>query len=378
MATTAFSVVDFSKYYQPDAARIELAKRRQAAVFRGKRPDKWPITGGAGLTPEQEKLPNPNLKEAFEDADLMLGSQLRGACSVANAGSDSVPSVRVNFGTGLMLSCFGLEQQIFTDKMPWLQEHLTKAQVAKLTPDDIRVTGTFGRGLEFMRQWKQVLGDKLPIYCMDTQGPFDLAHLLIGDAIFFEIHDDPAFMHHLMELCLALGIQGHTLMKQITGEPLTQHYHGNSLYGENMGIRICEDTTAVVGPDAMAEFALPYTRRLAQHFGGAWVHYCGRNDHLTRQLCEIPEVRAINFGHIPGHEHDHPFETDMALIAEAHKVYFGDWPRRRGENGEAYLRRMYEWASRGALICGAGSAVWGDNGLKTLPAALDFWYGLQG
>lgn len=372
-----YPVSDYPKLYQPDAARLALARRRQTAVFRGERPDAWPMLAGGPLTPAQEQLPNPNFKEAFDDADLMLSAQLRGACSAASGNGDSVPSMRVNFGTGIMLSCVGLEQEVFADKMPWLKEHLTKAQIAKLTPDDITIRGSFARGLDIMRRFKAVMGEQPAVYCMDTQGPFDLAHLMLGDAIFYQIHDDPPFVHHLMNLCLQMGIKTHTWMKEVSGEPLTQHYHGNSLYAENMGIRICEDTTAVVGPETISEFAMPYTRKLAQHFGGAWVHYCGRNDHLTQAILEIPEVRAINFGHIPGHEHDHPFEQDMARICAAHKVYFGGWPRRRGESGLAYLKRLHEWAVRGCLICdGAGAALGGENGLASLPAALEYWYSL--
>ena len=100
-----------------------------------------------------------------------------------------------------------------------------------------------------------------------------------------------------------------------------------------MGIRICEDTTAIIGADSIEEFAMPYTQRLARHFGGGWVHYCGRNDNLTEAVCRIPEIRAINFGHIPGHEHDHIFEEDMARCLKYGKVYNGDWPRRPEESG---------------------------------------------
>lgn len=60
----------------------------------------------------------------------------------------------------------------------------------------------------------------------------------------------------------------------------------------NAGIRLCEDSTAIVGPAAIEAFALPYTRRLAQRFGGAWVHYCGRNDALT--------AAALDFWYAPG------------------------------------------------------------------------------
>jgi hypothetical protein len=169
-------------------------------------------------------------------------------------------------------------------------------------------------------------------------------------------------------------------MKEVTGEPLNHQAHSNRIYGENLGVRICEDTSAVVGPAVIDEFSIPYTRRLAQAFGGAWVHYCGRNDHLTRQICQIPEVRAVHFGHVPGHEQDHIFAEDMQLIKNSGKVYIGPWPYLPGEDVKSYFRRLHQWAEQGAVI----PDIYGNptdaakGGFRTVPQAAEFWYGLKG
>ncbi|MDD2707826.1 MAG: uroporphyrinogen decarboxylase family protein [Verrucomicrobiae bacterium] len=370
-----FPINSLASLLRADPHRENLARRRQTALWQHQKPDAWPIVFNAPLTTDQENIPVPNFHDAFYNQELMLCSQFRAACAIVNARADGVPSIRVNFGTGVCLSCLGLEQEIFPDKMPWLRQHLTRDQIARLTPDDIKNQGTFSRGLEFMRCFRQIMGDSLPIYCMDTQGPFDLAHLIMGDDLFYELHEDPAFVHHLMEIALALGIKTHTWMKEIIGEPLAAHHHTGILYAENMGIRICEDTTTLLSPKDIREFAIPCTQRLAQHFGGAWVHYCGRNDHLTRAICELPEIRAINFGHIPGHEHDHPFEQDMALIHESGKVYFGRWPRRPDESGRDYLRRLHSWAAKGSLFPSGNEAV-GPHDFPDVFTARDFWYSL--
>ncbi len=372
------NICEIAKLYAPDLQAVERAKRSQAALFKGLKPEELPLLLNAPLTKEQESLiPNPDFKDAFDDQALMVCQQLRYALSAANAKAGSVPSIRANFGTGILLACVGLEQDVSHDKMPWLQRHLTKEEISKLSPDDIKASGSYAKGLDCMRYFKSVLGERMPVYCMDTQGPFDLAHLMIGDDIFMELYDDPPFVHHLMELCLALGIKTHEEMKRISGEPHGAHFHSGMLYAENMGIRICEDTTTLISPEAIAEFAMPYTARLAKHFGGAWVHYCGRNDHLTKAICEIPDIRGINFGHIPGREHDHPFEQDMELIKAHGKVYVGEWPRRPNEDGKSFLRRMHGWAAQGALIPSGNPAVKKDAGLfASTDEALEFWRGL--
>ncbi len=369
-----FDVAELRKLLDVDQTWLATARRRQAALWRGERSDACPIVFNAPLTPAQERIPNPNFKEAFDDADLMLCSQARAACAVVNARADGVPSVRVNFGCGTILACLGLEQEVYPDKMPWLQNHLTKEQITKLTVDDIQPRGSFATGLEWMPRFARILGDSCAVYCMDTQGPFDLAHLMIGDDLFMELRDDPPFVHHLMELCLELGIRTHLWMKEAIGEPVGQHHHGNSLYAENMGIRICEDTTAIVGPHDVREFAMPYTRRLAARFGGAWVHYCGRSDCLTDAILAVPEVRGINFGHMA--KFPHPYDETMGKIKAAGKVYNGGWPREPGESGKDHLRRLHRWAAQGAILPSGDAAVGGENGFATAFEARDFWYSL--
>ncbi len=358
--------------FREQAEQVERSRRRQVALWTREVPDAWPICCSGALTAEQDALlPAADFKEAFNNPERMLASQLRGALAMLNGHSDAVPSIRVNFGTGVALACVGLEQAVYEDKMPWLHDHLSKEQISNMTPDDIVPRGSFESGLEYMRHFRDILGDDVAVYCMDTQGPFDLAHLMHGDELFLALYDDPPFVHHLMELCLELGKRIHHWMKEINGEAANTLHHSNAVYAENMGIRVCEDTTVLISPEAMDEFALPYTRRLAQEFGGAWIHYCGRNDHLTRKICQIPEVRGINFGHIPGKEHDHPFEEDMDLIASSGKVYYGNWPKRAGEDDRAYLERLHRYAAQGALL-----PMVNNRDFSSTHALLEYWRSL--
>ena len=113
--TTSISVTDLPELYAPDLERIRLAMTRQARFWQGLDNDLPPIVCPGALRPEQEAIPNPNFKEAFDDIDMMIFGQVRSACAMANSGSDGVPSVRGNYGTGVLLSCLGLEQEVYPD-----------------------------------------------------------------------------------------------------------------------------------------------------------------------------------------------------------------------------------------------------------------------
>ena len=130
VAGSGFDIGSLPERYAADRARIDLAKQRQASVWGGRKPDAWPIIATASLTESQQAIPDADFREAFYDDELMLCSQVRAACCVANARADGVPSIRANLGTGVCLATLGLAQDVFADKMPWLKDHLTLDGVA--------------------------------------------------------------------------------------------------------------------------------------------------------------------------------------------------------------------------------------------------------
>ncbi len=373
-----FDVRRLKEYLDFDYEHMKRSRERQCRAWRREKLDVPLLFIGDKLTKKQEEIPAYDLKQVFTDKVKMLCREARSACSTGNGRSDSVPSIRANLGTGIMLSCLGLEQETFPDKMPWLHERLTKEQISKLTPDDIKQQGSFARGLDMMRYFKETMGDALPIYAMDTQGPFDLAHLMMGDDIFLELYDDPKFVHHMLEICLEIGIKTHRWMKEAIGEPMTALHHSNAIYSDSFGIRICEDTTALLGDEQIREFAVPYSKRLASSFGGAWVHYCGYNENLTDAILEQPEFKALNFGHIPGHEQEIDFFANMEKFARTGKLNYNGWPRFPDETPEAHIIRMHKCASQGILVpCMGVNEAFIKAGFNTAADVIGYWKNLS-
>ena len=349
-----FNVKQLPELLDFDYEHIKNSRERQCSAWRREKLSPPLLLVGGNLSENQQIIPEYNFEEIFTDKDKMLCHEVRTACAVGNGRSDMVPSIRANLGTGILLACLGLEQESFPDKMPWLNEHLTKEEIIKLSPGDILQRGSFARGLEMMHYFKEIMGDSIPVYLMDTQGPFDLAHLLLGDELFIQIYDDPSFVHHLMNLCLELGLKTHIWMKEAINEPLNSLHHSGFLYSDSFGIRICEDTTVLLNPDHIEEFALYYSRKLARKFGGAWVHYCGYHESLTDSILSYPEFKMLNFGHIPGHEQEIDFYKNMEKFKKEGKVNYNSWPMLPHESKEEYLIRIHRFASQGVLAPNLG------------------------
>jgi hypothetical protein len=241
----------------------------------------------------------------------------------------------------LVSSVFDLEPEVSNGATPRLLGHLDKRRALRpRLPEDLSQCGLVGRAIGYIGYSERVLGGRVRICLPDTQGVFDIAHLILGNAIFYELYDDPEFVHQLLDLCLEAYVQVTVALKQALHEPLESGYHGHGMvagiYMASGGARSSEDAATLLRPQHIDEFVIPYLAKALRTFGGGFVHYCGRNDHLFRALLALPEVRGINLGNPEMHD---PAHCVRALQTHG-KFYFGSWPRLPGETLRSYLKRM--------------------------------------
>ncbi|HOK56026.1 MAG TPA: hypothetical protein PKV21_05855 [bacterium] len=326
--------------------KIKENKRKQESVWNNKKTEIPIITGK--IDNEVKNYPDFNMKESFYDPEKMLYMQLKGIVNIVSSYSDACPSVRFNFGTGFIPSIFGLESEIFEDKMPWLKKHLSKEEIKRLKFDDfenIEEMGLMKKIPVYLKTYKKYLSKNIKIYLPDTQGPFDIAHLIRGDEIFTDIYDDFEFFKYILEISTYIYIKATEKLKNLIGENITESYHSGSYYIKNGGIRICEDSTTLVSPKHL-EVILTYTQKCLKYFGGGWIHFCGKAEHLFDLVIEIPEVSSINFGNPEKYDFKYVFKK----LNEKNKVYLGSIPREKDEEWKKYLKRVYEMCEGKNLI----------------------------
>lgn len=303
-----------------------------------------------------------DLAQQYHDPACMFYEHLRGMVAAARTGQGAArPSLRANLGTGFVASLFGVEQLIFPDKMPWPQGHLSKEAIAALEPaafDDVAEKGLVPYARRIYDFYRAELGSDAWTFIPDTQGVLDIAHLVRGDELFLDIHEDAPFVHHLMECCLHAYVGVSKYLKTYLGEPLTSGKHGAMLIRHG-GVRYCMDTSVLVSPALLEEFELPYLRRALQAFGGGWVHYCGYAPHLMKLLAEIPEVRAVNSAYMPEKPCD--YAAAIALLHARGKAFLGAPVKLATESLDAYFDRVLApLAAPRGLLCwpnGAGGTV---------------------
>jgi len=343
----------FDELYTIVKGDYTAAIAAQEAVWLGKKPDHQPLLLTLNLSEEQSAhFPAFTPSEVHFDQEKMLLDETRRMACVAQAGMDSVPSARANMGCGIFPSLFtGIVPMLFDDdKMPWVQTHLSLDEIASLREEDIVVTDEFRLALEHMAHIAEKLsGTGAFVYPLDLQGPFDMAHIIYGDAFFYDIYDEPELMHHLLRLCchaIELGVD-ECLKVMPRSDEYIAHYNGVVIPRALGGFKISEDTSTLVSAEHLDEFVMPYTTRVLTHTKGGYIHYCGRNDALLDRVLAHPMVHGLNFGNPEKHD----MESVLKRVVKAGKVFYGDTAKHADETEDAFFERSLRAAMAEDGLC---------------------------
>jgi len=327
-------------------------KDRIANIFENKDVDILPLIF---WRPQNTSVPGKNydMEEQFYDKEKMLFAHLEEIEECAENAFDAPLCLRPNFGTIFIPSIFGLKYELPKDTFAWITSHLTKDEIKKFKIPHLSEVDMMKKAIGYLQFFKEELPEWIHIYLPDTLGPFEIAHSVYGHNIFYEIYDDPNFIHYLLDLCTELYIQVTDELKKIIGEEGESCYHGHALvrgiYMRNGGTRISEDSATLLSPEHIDEFVIPYDRRALEAFGGGFVHYCGKHDYLLESYLQLEKVRAVNLGNPEMYE----FDSTMQKFLNNGKCYFGLWPKEDEETLNEYINRMKEatgGGKRGLLL----------------------------
>jgi len=342
--------VHYKQMYELIAAHAsEYGKSMEAqiAVWEDRIPETQPLLLSCDLPQEyKERFPDYHPGETHNDKAKMLLSGMKAMLYTATAGPHGIPSIRANMGCSVFPSLFpGISPLLFDDgKMPWIVEHLSQDTIRGLRKEDITLTSEFKTALEHMAYIaEKIEGIGAYVFPLDLQGPFDIAHIVYGDQIFYDIYDEPELIHHLLSLsCDAIELGITECLKFMPGsDKVIAHYNNLVMPRSRGGIKISEDTSTLLSADHIDEFVVPYTRRVLEFAGGGYIHYCGRNDHLLKRTLEYEKNYGLNLGNPDKHDMD----AVLKQTAQAGKVYYGYLQKPDDEDHAAFFRRVRKAAT---------------------------------
>lgn len=282
--------------------------------------------------------------ERFEDPEKMYAGEIARAELIMDWPTDGIPTVRPNLGTVFVPACAGQGYKVQPGNMPWPGDHLSREEIRFIDPEKATESMMMKRAEAFYNLARD--RNEIVPYHADTQGVFDIAHLLYGEEVFVEmaLEEEKAWPRELIERSLELYLAVSRHLKEILGESDTEMIHGHAtpqgLYFPHAGVRISEDTAILISPDMIKEFLESPISASIEPFGGGFAHYCGKHDPLYEMLCEHPLVRAIDLGN--PEFYDNRWLADHA--ARTGTVLYTRFPAEEGEDWRGFVERL------GALV----------------------------
>lgn len=249
------------------------------------------------------------LVEAFNDPCKMMINELifsRGYSIYSSIPvEDDYPyHIRSNHGIGIMASLFGLESVILENNMPWVQPIESRDEVLQMVrrglPDltlglSGRLEDTYGFFKETLKNYPKC-SRWIKLSLPDMQGPFDIAHLIIGADIFFWLYDDRELIHDLLDLITQTFIAYRNKLGRLLNEDENcnhMYIHGGIYLGR---ILVKEDTPLnTLSPEMYDEFSLPYLNKIFNEFPGS-LHSCGKMLPWHFKMLAAQKLHSINFG----------------------------------------------------------------------------------
>ena len=212
-------------------------------------------------------------RERFDDPRAMWAAEMRRARAILDWPTDGIPTVRPNLGVVFIPAIAGQGYEIREGQMPWPGAPLERETIRDAAGVDVTSARLMRLAAGFYEIHRAEGGGEIAAYLPDTQSVFDVAHLLNGKGLFYDVADDPEWVHELLGICLDLYLRVTRHLKALLDEPEGAMVHGHGtaqgVYLPHAGARTSEDTATLLSPRMIDEFVLPYAERAVRPFGAA-------------------------------------------------------------------------------------------------------------
>jgi len=208
-----------------------------------------------------------------------------------------LPNIKPNQGIGIVAAAFGCEQTVNDEADPWI-----KAIIREENVDDVHKLKVPDpeKNPVFQKVWKRIESlqslSSLPLRMVNVASPLVTASM---------IWDYTSFI----EALLIFPDEVHVLMEKVTEatilyikEQLQRIKNLFSVGHESIcpvprfaGVRLSDDTAALLSPALYREFGVKYNNKIAKEFGGIMIHSCGDVQNVVGAMMEIEGLKGLDF-----------------------------------------------------------------------------------
>ncbi len=207
----------------------------------------------------------------------------------------NIPNIKPNLGIGLIAAAFGCEHIPNDEGDPWVHPLINGhniEDVYRIAEPDVRENPVFERAyqrLEFLQE-----RSTCPLRLANIASPLVAGSQIWEYTSFIEsMLLDPDAVHHLLERVTDTIIRfAKEQLRRI--ENLYTMGHEPWYIPPDVGLRISDDTAAVMSPATFEEFGRPYNAKISEAFGGLVWHSCGNVENVLPSVLQTPGLEGID------------------------------------------------------------------------------------
>lgn len=191
-------------------------------------------------------------------------------------------------GPGTLVTCFDIPLDPEAHDTPAYSKTIDEVLSSPIPHH--KTSGLLKNVYEKIRIVKDSTPDNFKIRRPDTQGPFNIAHSLVGDEAMLAPYTEPDKFHRLMSLITDFWID--------VVSSLIDEIGPDRLAVEERNVRIAECSVNLVSRETYEEFILPYDLKINDAFGPLSIHTCSGPHVFYATLEDIPGIMRTEAGFI--------------------------------------------------------------------------------
>lgn len=208
-----------------------------------------------------------------------------------------LPNIKPNQGIGIIAAAFGCECTVNDEADPWIKPIINEdnaGDVYKLEIPDPGKNAVLTKAWNHVETLQKI--SQLPLRMVNVPSPLVTASM---------IWDYTSFI----EALLVFPDEAHALLEKVTEATILyireQFKRIKNLFSVGhesicpvprfTGVRISDDTAALLSPDLYREFGVKYNNLISREFGGIVVHSCGDVQYVVPAMMEIEGLKGLDF-----------------------------------------------------------------------------------
>lgn len=244
---------------------------------------------------EQENLLDydfTKIEEHIRYWDKTIKKQLVAMNDREDIEDDWIPGIELYYGFGAFGSVFMDSKLIFTKETSHIEPVLKNwDDLEKLDFKKKRFwSSVFINAAEYINQ---KAAGRFMLDAFPQPSPLDLANLIRGNDIFTDFYEYPNELKKLLEMCTDAAIHN---IKKIAAASRSS-IEGVFIYNQWIpyGTFLLEDAADLCSPDIYMEFGFPYTQKVIDAVGGAYLHHhaLGRQQYANMSKLKGLHVHQI-------------------------------------------------------------------------------------